>query len=117
MRRSVSTFAVVLAAVWGGWSVSAAAGRQSGRGPYENPPPVAGAWVGTWGPNTPPAGTAANPATARPEARLDCKVVALPGGKWQATSEGECGRPYKYTIRMTGRTAGNVVLFQGSADL
>ena len=45
------------------------------------------------------------------------KVEELPDGKWQATFEGECGRPYKYTIKMQGRQAGSVVMFQGSADL
>src|SRR5438046_6055992 len=49
--------------------------------------------------------------------QLDCKVETLPGGKWQATFEGECGRPYKYTIKMLGRQAGPTVLFSGSADL
>jgi hypothetical protein len=38
-------------------------------------------------------------------------------GTWQATFEGECGRPYKYTIQMKGRQAGDAVLFQGSVDL
>ena len=117
MQRSAIFFALALVAVWSGLSVSNAAARQSRRGPLENPPPVAGAWVGTWGPYTPPQPGAASPSTPRPELRLDCKVVALPEGKWQATFEGECGRPYKYTIKMLGRTAGNVVLFQGSADL
>jgi hypothetical protein len=31
--------------------------------------------------------------------------------------EGECGRPYKYTIKMEGRQAGAVVLFKGTTDL
>jgi hypothetical protein len=38
-------------------------------------------------------------------------------GVWEALFEGDCGRPYKYTIKMLGRQAGDVVLFQGSADL
>jgi hypothetical protein len=49
--------------------------------------------------------------------RLDCRVVSLGTEKREATFEGECGRPYKYTIQMHGRRAGDVVLFNGSADL
>src|SRR5947208_17077798 len=115
MRRLAVLAGIVLAAA--GWTAVAFAAGQDKGGAAEMPG-VAGAWVGTWGPYTPPqAGTAPGPATPRPEARLDCKVVALPDGKWQATFEGECGRPYKYTIKMLGRTASSVVLFQGSADL
>jgi hypothetical protein len=43
--------------------------------------------------------------------------VETSDGTWQATFEGECGRPYKYTIQMKGRQAGEAVLFQGSVDL
>jgi hypothetical protein len=73
------------------------------------PPEVVGEWTGTWSihkvdPNkVPPKG-------------LDC-VVVRNGDTWQATFEGECGRPYKYTIKMDGRQAGGVVLFKGTADL
>jgi hypothetical protein len=52
-----------------------------------------------------------------PQSQMDCKVEALPDGKWQATFEGECGKPYKYTIKMLGRQVGGAVLFQGTADL
>lgn len=85
-------------------------------------PEVTGAWTGTWGIYAPPplSGEPAAPAksdyTAQ-QRQMDCRVEALPDGKWQATFEGECGRPYKYTVKMLGRQAGNVVLFQGSADL
>jgi hypothetical protein len=48
--------------------------------------------------------------------RLDCAVVRK-GDSWQATFEGECGRPYKYTIKMDGRQAGEVVMFKGTTDL
>jgi outer membrane protein assembly factor BamB len=71
-------------------------------------PNVGGAWIGTWG---------VSGAPKEHQARLDCRVVELEGGQWQATFEGECGRPYKYTIEMLGRQAGDVVLFKGSADL
>jgi hypothetical protein len=86
------------------------------------PPIVAGAWTGTWGIYAPPPlpgeeqPAAKNPYTAQQRA-MDCKVESLPDGKFQATFEGECGRPYKYTIKMLGRQAGSSVLFQGSADL
>jgi len=38
-------------------------------------------------------------------------------GVWEATFEGDCGRPYKYSIKMEGRQSGNAVLFKGTADL
>jgi hypothetical protein len=86
-------------------------------------PSVAGAWTGDWGMYSPPPKNGEQPSALKkmmyPEAckQMDCKVEAMPDGKWQATFEGECGRPYKYTIKMLGRQAGKVVLFQGSADL
>jgi hypothetical protein len=82
-----------------------------------NRPNVVGDWVGTWGVSSPAKPGETRPQPAAPEARLDCKVAALSGGKWQATFEGECGRPYKYTIHMQGRQVGDVVMFQGTADL
>ena len=86
-------------------------------------PEVIGNWTGDWGMYSPPPKTGEQPQALKkmmyPETckQMDCKVVLLPDGKWQATFEGECGRPYKYTIKMLGRQAGKVVLFQGSADL
>lgn len=86
-------------------------------------PAVAGDWTGDWGMYSPPPKKGDVPAAVQkrmyPEQcmQMDCKVEALPDGKWQATFEGECGKPYKYTIKMQGRTAGGVVMFQGSADL
>jgi hypothetical protein len=86
-------------------------------------PAVAGSWTGDWGMYMPPPKSGEVPAGLKkmmyPETckQMDCKVEPAADGKWQATFEGECGRPYKYTIKMLGRTAGNVVLFQGSADL
>ena len=85
-------------------------------------PAVAGKWTGTWGVYAPP------PLKPEPSAApkkdytaqqklMDCTVESLPDGKWQATFEGECGRPYKYTIKMQGRQVGDVVMFSGSADL
>jgi hypothetical protein len=90
-----------------------------GPAPGREPPPAAalpdvtGEWTGTWGPHDP------RPAAKddkKKEMRLDCSVVRR-GGAWQATFEGECGRPYKYTIKMDGRQAGEVVLFKGTTDL
>jgi hypothetical protein len=48
---------------------------------------------------------------------LDCKVTVLANGEYGAVFEGECGRPYKYTIKMMGRGAGGSVLFKGTTDL
>jgi hypothetical protein len=50
------------------------------------------------------------------EKRLDCSVVRKDAG-WNATFEGECGRPYKYVIKMDGRQTGDAVLFKGTVDL
>lgn len=85
-------------------------------------PAVAGKWTGTWGVYAPPPLKPETPAIPKKEytaqqRQMDCVVEALPGGKWQATFEGECGRPYKYTIKMAGRQNGDVVMFSGSADL
>jgi hypothetical protein len=77
------------------------------------PPDVTGSWSGTWGPYNP---EPSKESAKKQEMRLDCTVV-LKDGKWQATFEGECGRPYKYTIKMEGRQAGDVVLFKGTTDL
>ena len=76
-------------------------------------PEVTGAWTGEWGPY--------NPAHSAPLDKEKCKaldcVVEARGGVWHATFEGECGRPYKYTIKMDGRRAGGAVLFKGTTDL
>lgn len=48
---------------------------------------------------------------------LDCKVAQLASGDYEATFEGECGRPYNHIVRMTGRAAGGSVLFKGATDL
>src|SRR4051812_6056572 len=73
------------------------------------PPDVSGAWTGIWTVNA--------RGGAAPGMRLDASVVKKRGGKFEATFQGECGRPYKYTIKMEGRQAGKVVLFKGSANL
>jgi len=80
-------------------------------------PAVTGDWTGTWTVQDPPKPGAEPKKNPYPGLRLDCKVGAPVDGKWEATFEGECGRPYKYTIKMLGRQAGETVLFNGSADL
>ena len=79
----------------------------------EPPPDIAGEWTGTWGIYNPAQGAGPVKEVCK---KLDCKVV-LKDGVWQATFEGDCGRPYKYTIQMEGRQVGKVVLFKGTTDL
>jgi hypothetical protein len=83
--------------------------------PASTPAPldISGDWTGTWSSYSPSQG-----ATPPKEqcAHLTAKV-ALEGGVWQATFEGDCGRPYKYSIKMEGRPSGKAVMFKGSADL
>lgn len=86
--------------------------QQRGRGP-QGPPNITGAWTGTW--------SAYNPAKATtPPQELCAKLnaaIAQKGEVWEAIFEGDCGRPYKYTITMEGRLVGGVVLFKGTVDL
>jgi hypothetical protein len=77
-------------------------------------PSISGDWGGTWGVFHPNQTRTAAQDTQR---QLVCHVVALTPDKWEATFEGECGRPYKYTIQMLGHRTGDVVLFKGSVDL
>ena len=74
---------------------------------------IAGQWTGTWSSYNPAQG-----ATPPKEqcAKLDATVVPQ-NETWQATFEGDCGRPYKYTIKMEGRQVGSAVLFKGTTDL
>ena len=39
------------------------------------------------------------------------------GEVWNAIFEGDCGRPYRYTIKMEGRQVGKAVMFKGTVDL
>ena len=82
-------------------------------------PNVAGAWTGVWGMFAPgkPGSDRALETVAKLQCQMDSKIEETPDGKWSAVFEGECGKPYKYTIKMVGRQAGDAVLFQGSADL
>jgi hypothetical protein len=91
--------------------VTATAGHAQ-RGP-QGPPNIGGAWMGSW--------SAYNPtrASAPPQelcARLSANI-SQKGDAWIAVFEGDCGRPYKYSITMEGRLVGGAVLFKGTADL
>jgi hypothetical protein len=70
------------------------------RGPAQDQRPrVVGEWTGKWGIYSPPQeGAPQPPQHAEKEMRLDCQVVELSDGNWQATFEGECGRPYNWTF-------------------
>ncbi len=76
-------------------------------------PDIAGAWTGTWGVYSPAQGTTPPKDICK---KLDAKVESK-NGVWEATFEGDCGRPYKYTIKMEGRQVGQVVMFKGTTDL
>src|SRR5689334_3416560 len=93
----------------GALALGAAGAAQEKPAEAPAPPDVSGAWTGTWTVNA--------RGGAAPGMRLDASVVKKRGGKFEATFQGECGRPYKYTVKMEGRQAGKVVLFKGTADL
>jgi len=103
-------YAAVVLLLIAGTPAGAQGGR--GRGP-QGPPNIIGTWTGTW--------SAFNPARATtPPRELCAKLTASitqKGDVWSAVFEGDCGRPYKYTIAMEGRAAGGAVLFKGTADL
>lgn len=82
------------------------------KGPPPPTPNVSGKWAGTWGPLDSPPGV---PKSAS-EKVMDCTVTRSADG-WSAVFEGECGRPYKYTIKMDGRSVPGAVLFKGTTDL
>lgn len=76
-------------------------------------PNINGEWSGTWGVYSPAKGTV-------PPQNI-CKTllakVERRGEAWDAVFEGDCGRPYKYTIKMEGRQVGKAVMFKGTVDL
>ena len=76
-------------------------------------PDIAGTWTGTWGTYNPAQGTTPPKDICK---KLDAKVEQK-DGVWEASFEGDCGRPYKYTIKMEGRQIGKVVMFKGTTDL
>lgn len=90
------------------------AAAQTQTAPAKEPVPnIAGEWTGTWGIYSPAQGTTPPKDICK---RLDCKVE-FKDGVWVASFEGDCGRPYKYTIKMEGRQIGKVVMFKGTTDL
>ena len=76
-------------------------------------PDVAGVWTGNWSIYNPAQGAVPTKGICK---SLDCKVE-YKDGIWLATFEGDCGRPYKYVIKMEGRQAGKAVMFKGTTDL
>ena len=118
MRSSLmvgATIGAVVAAVGAGAGVKAA--RSAEKAPVKVPV-VEGGWTGTWGPYVAPKAEGSDkPTYPHAQKGLDCKVKLLANGDYEATFEGECGRPYKYTIKMLGRASTGAVLFKGSADL
>jgi hypothetical protein len=110
MARSIVV--AILLLVTGVTGQAQGQGQGRGRGP-QPPPNVVGAWAGTW--------SSYNPAkaTTPPQeqcAKLSANIVQK-GEIYEAIFEGDCGRPYKYTITMEGRLVGGVVMFKGSVDL
>ena len=79
----------------------------------DQPPDIAGDWTGTWSTYSPAQGAVPAKEICK---SLVCKV-AYKDGVWEAAFEGDCGRPYKYTIKMEGRQIGKVVMFKGTTDL
>ncbi|MBI3649942.1 MAG: hypothetical protein HY231_02710 [Acidobacteria bacterium] len=77
------------------------------------PPDIAGEWTGVWSAYHPAKGEGTEKELCK---KLTCKVE-FKDSVWQAIFEGDCGRPYKYTIKMEGRQVGKVVLFKGTTDL
>jgi hypothetical protein len=76
-------------------------------------PDISGDWSGTWSTYNPAQGAVTPKDICK---TLTCKVV-YEEGVWKATFEGDCGRPYKYTIKMEGRQVGKAVMFKGTTDL
>lgn len=76
-------------------------------------PDISGAWTGTWGVYNPAQGTTPPKDICK---KLDARVERK-DEVWEAIFEGDCGRPYKYTIKMEGRQVGKVVMFRGTVDL
>ncbi len=100
-------------------ALAAAAAAEQEKGKDEKAPRISGEWAGKWGAYTPPKEGEAPPPDkySQKQLRLEARVAEPKDGAWDATFEGDCGRPYKYTIKMTGRQAGDAVLFSGRVDL
>src|SRR5688572_21539762 len=112
MKLRVSMQRTILVAAMVALFVGMGDAQQRGRG-AQGPPNITGNWTGTW--------SAYNPAKASTPPQEQCAqlnaAIAKKGDIWEAIFEGDCGRPYKYTITMEGRLVGGVVLFKGTADL
>jgi hypothetical protein len=108
MRRLAAIVAVLLTIAI---PAIAQEGRR-GRG-TQAPPDITGAWSGTW--------STYNPARSSTPPKEQCAKltanITQAGEVWEAVFEGDCGRPYKYTIKMEGKHSGGVVMFKGSVDL
>ena len=87
--------------------------NRGGRGTAQ-PLDISGNWTGTWSSYSP---TQASTPPREVCAKLDAKVAQVNFGGWEATFEGDSGRPYKYSIKMEGRQTAAAVLFKGTADL
>ena len=128
MIRRISLPSVSLVAVVAVGLVMAETPKPEAKKGPPKTPEVVGRWTGEWGTYDPAKGVALDKTKCK---QLDCNVVlkenlasaatatgsGLAGKVWEATFEGECGRPYKFTIKMDGRQAGETVLFKGTADL
>ena len=117
MRRSVFLFSILLCVIV---TVGLSQTQKSPTAP--KPPVVTGDWTGTWGLYSPP--VPAKEGEAAPKSNLPaihfqmtCKVKPLSEGKYEAEFEGNAGRPYKFVIKMPGRTVGAVAMFSGTVDL
>jgi hypothetical protein len=107
LNRLLAAFSIcVLAAVGSGLAQAPA--------PAAPPLNIAGDWIGNWSSYNPAKGAESSKELC---AKLGATVAAGKDGVWEATFTGDCGRPYKYTIKMEGRQVGKVVLFKGTADL
>ena len=94
--------------------ISAATGTYAQSPAAKEPAPdITGDWSGDWGPYNPASGMGMVKGLCK---SLTSKVTAG-NGVWNATFEGDCGRPYKYVIKMEGRQVGKSVLFKGTVDL
>jgi hypothetical protein len=111
MMRTLST--VVLSCVFLISLCSVKAQNSPSQSKEQAAPDVAGDWTGVW--------SAYNPAQGGGSPKELCKNltarISPKDDVWEAVFEGDCGRPYKYTIKMEGRQVGKVVMFKGTTDL
>jgi hypothetical protein len=109
--RNLTRASVILTTLF---VAAVALAAQQGRGAPAQPPDITGKWTGVWNSFNP-----AEPGATQKEQcpSLSATVESGANGVWTASFEGDCGRPYKYTIKMEGHASGPAVLFKGSADL